>query len=166
MSKNIIEIDNLSKFYGKQRGIEDVTFSVGEGEIFGFIGPNGAGKSTTIRTLLALIYPTSGSAKIFGKDCIKEAPSIAQDVGYLPSETFFYEGMTVKDLLNYAATLYRKDCSKRIAELSERLKLDTSRKIRDLSFGNKKKGNCSEPLLIAGQSQHFRQKQRSMLRMR
>lgn len=139
MSKNIIEIDNLSKFYGKQRGIEDVTFSVGEGEIFGFIGPNGAGKSTTIRTLLALIYPTSGSAKIFGKDCIKEAPSIAQDVGYLPSETFFYEGMTVKDLLNYAATLYRKDCSKRIAELSERLKLDTSRKIRDLSFGNKKK---------------------------
>lgn len=64
MSKNIIEIDNLSKFYGKQRGIEDVTFSVGEGEIFGFIGPNGAGKSTTIRTLLALIYPTSGGASV------------------------------------------------------------------------------------------------------
>ena len=139
MGNHVIEIKNLSKFYGKQRGIEDVTFSVSEGEIFGFIGPNGAGKSTTIRTLLALIYPTSGSATIFGKDCIKEAPTIAQDVGYLPSETFFYEGMTVKDLLNYAATLYRKDCSKRIAELSERLKLDLSRKIRDLSFGNKKK---------------------------
>jgi len=139
MSNHVIEINHLSKFYGKQRGIEDVSFSVAEGEIFGFIGPNGAGKSTTIRTLLALIYPTSGSATIFGKDCIKEAPTIAQDVGYLPSETFFYEGMTVKDLLNYAATLYRKDCSKRIAELSERLKLDLSRKIRDLSFGNKKK---------------------------
>lgn len=88
MSVNVIEIDHLSKYYGKQRGIEDVTFSVKQGEIFGFIGPNGAGKSTTIRTLLALIYPTSGTATIFGKDCINEAPVIAQDVGYLPSETF------------------------------------------------------------------------------
>ncbi|KRG12406.1 ABC transporter [Virgibacillus soli] len=139
MTKNVIEIQNLTKQYGKHRGIDNVSFSVKEGEIFGFIGPNGAGKSTTIRTLLALIHPTSGSATIFGKDCIKEAPSIAQHVGYLPSETFFYEGMTVKELLNYTAKLYQKDCSKRIKELSERLKLDTSRKIRDLSFGNKKK---------------------------
>jgi ABC-2 type transport system ATP-binding protein len=139
MTKNVIEINKLSKYYGKHRGIEDVSFSVAEGEIFGFIGPNGAGKSTTIRTLLALIHPTSGSATIFGKDCIKEAPSIAQDIGYLPSETFFYEGMTVKELLDYTAKLYRKNCSNRIKELSERLKLDTSRKIRDLSFGNKKK---------------------------
>src|SRR5690554_3389014 len=139
MTKNVIEINKLSKYYGKHRGIEEVSFSVAEGEIFGFIGPNGAGKSTTIRTLLALIHPTSGSATVFGKDCIKEAPSIAQDVGYLPSETFFYEGMTVKGLLDYTAKLYQKDCVKRIKELSERLKLDTSRKIRDLSFGNKKK---------------------------
>lgn len=139
MARNIIEIQNLTKQYGKHRGIEDVSFSIKEGEIFGFIGPNGAGKSTTIRTLLALIHPTSGSATIFGKDCIKEAPVIAQDVGYLPSETFFYEGMKVKELLDYTAKLYRKDCSVRIEELTERLKLDTSRKIRDLSFGNKKK---------------------------
>ena len=139
MRKNVIEIQNLTKQYGKHRGIDNVSFSVKEGEIFGFIGPNGAGKSTTIRTLLALIHPTSGSATIFGKDCIKEAPSIAKDVGYLPSETFFYEGMTVKGLLDYTAKLYQKDCSKRIEELTERLKLDTSRKIRDLSFGNKKK---------------------------
>lgn len=139
MIKNVIEIQNLTKQYGKHRGIDNVSFSVKEGEIFGFIGPNGAGKSTTIRTLLALIHQTSGSATIFGKDCIKEAPTIAQDIGYLPSETFFYEGMTVKELLNYTAKLYQKDCSKRIKELSERLKLDTSRKIRDLSFGNKKK---------------------------
>ena len=139
MTKNVIEIQNLTKQYGKHRGIDNVSFSVKEGEIFGFIGPNGAGKSTAIRTLLALIHPTSGSATIFGKDCIKEAPSIAKDVGYLPSETFFYEGMTVKGLLDYTAKLYQKDCSKRIEELTERLKLDTSRKIRDLSFGNKKK---------------------------
>lgn len=139
MIKNVIEIQNLTKQYGKHRGIDNVSFSVKEGEIFGFIGPNGAGKSTTIRTLLALIHPTSGNAKIFGKDIIDEAPAIAQDIGYLPSETFFYEGMTVKELLNYTEKLYKKDCSKRIKELSERLKLDMSRKIRDLSFGNKKK---------------------------
>ena len=139
MSTNVIEINQLSKYYGKQRGIEDVTFSVKQGEIFGFIGPNGAGKSTTIRTLLALIYPTSGTATIFGKDCIKEAPVIAQDIGYLPSETFFYENMKVRDLLEYAETLYKKDCSKRIDELTSRLNLDVTRKIRDLSFGNKKK---------------------------
>lgn len=139
MSTNVIEINQLSKYYGKQRGIEDVTFSVKQGEIFGFIGPNGAGKSTTIRTLLALIYPTSGTATIFGKDCIKEAPVIAQDIGYLPSETFFYENMKVRDLLKYAETLYKKDCSKRINELTSRLNLDVTRKIRDLSFGNKKK---------------------------
>jgi len=139
MSTNVIEINQLSKYYGKQRGIEDVTFSVKQGEIFGFIGPNGAGKSTTIRTLLALIYPTSGTATVFGKDCIKEAPVIAQNIGYLPSETFFYENMKVRDLLKYAETLYKKDCSKRIDELTSRLNLDVTRKIRDLSFGNKKK---------------------------
>lgn len=147
MTKNVIEIQNLTKNYGKHRGIEDVSFSVKEGEIFGFIGPNGAGKSTTIRTLLALIHPTSGCATIFGKDCIKEAPSIAQDVGYLPSETFFYEGMTVKELLDYTAKLYQKDCSERIKELTERLKLDSRRKIRDLSFGNKKKAGIVAGLL-------------------
>lgn len=139
MNENVIEINHLSKFYGKQRGIEDVTFSIKQGEIFGFIGPNGAGKSTTIRTLLALIHPSSGNATIFGKDCIQGAPVIAQEVGYLPSETFFYENMKVRDLLKYAETLYKKDCSQRITELTSRLNLDTSRKIRDLSFGNKKK---------------------------
>lgn len=147
MSTNVIEINQLSKYYGKQRGIEDVTFSVKQGEIFGFIGPNGAGKSTTIRTLLALIYPTSGTATIFGKDCIKEAPVIAQDIGYLPSETFFYENMKVRDLLKYAETLYKKDCSKRIDELTSRLNLDVTRKIRDLSFGNKKKVGIVAALL-------------------
>lgn len=139
MSENVISINHLSKFYGKQRGIEDVTFDVKAGEIFGFIGPNGAGKSTTIRTLLALIHPTSGSATLFDRDCIREAPVIAKEVGYLPSETFFYENMKVKDLLNYAQTLYRKDCTHRINELTSRFNLDTTRKIRDLSFGNKKK---------------------------
>jgi len=144
---NTIEIHNLTKFYGKSRGIVDVSFDVEEGEIFGFIGPNGAGKSTTIRTLLALIYPTSGSASIFGMDCIKDAPEIAKRVGYLPSEVFYYDGMKVKDLLNYSASFYKKDCSQRMKELSGRLDLDLNRKIEDLSFGNKKKVGIVQGLL-------------------
>ena len=150
---NVIEIQNLTKTYGKARGITDVSFNVGEGEVFGFIGPNGAGKSTTIRTLLSLIYPTSGSARIFGKDCIQFATEIKKNIGYLPSEVFYYDNMRVKDLLNYSASFYKKDCSKRIKELAERMDLDLNRKIDDLSFGNKKKvgivqGLLHEPRLV------------------
>ncbi|MDF2934455.1 MAG: transporter [Chryseobacterium sp.] len=150
---NVIEIKNLTKSYGKSRGIIDVSFNVEEGEIFGFIGPNGAGKSTTIRTLLSLIYPTSGSATIFGKDCIKYAPEISKELGYLPSEVFYYDKMKVIDLLKYSASFYKKDCSKRIKELSEIMDLDLRKRIDDLSFGNKKKvgivqGLLHEPKLI------------------
>jgi len=136
---NVIEIKNLTKYYGRQRGIVDVSFNVEEGEIFGFIGPNGAGKSTTIRTILSLVYPTSGSAKIFGKDCLKYGPEIKKEIGYLPSKVFYYENMRVIDLLKYSASFYRKDCSKRIKELAETMDLDLKRRISDLSFGNKKK---------------------------
>lgn len=150
---NTIEINSLTKFYGKSRGIIDVSFTVEEGEIFGFIGPNGAGKSTTIRLLLALIFPTSGSAKIFGKDCIKASHEIARYIGYLPSEVFYYDNMKVIDLLKYSASFYKKDCTKRINELAEILDLDLTRKIDDLSLGNKKKvgivqGLLHEPKLI------------------
>ncbi|WP_423800193.1 ABC transporter ATP-binding protein [Neobacillus sp. SAB-20_R2A] len=150
---NVIEIKNLTKTYGKARGITDISFNVEEGEIFGFIGPNGAGKSTTIRTLLSLIYPTSGSATIFGKDCIKFAPEIKKEIGYLPSEVFYYDNMKVKDLLKYSASFYKKDCSKRIKELADIMDLDLNKKIDDLSLGNKKKvgivqGLLHEPKLI------------------
>lgn len=150
---NIIEINNLTKYYGKVKGIENVSFNVKEGEIFGFIGPNGAGKSTTIRTLLGLIFPTSGSATIFGKDCITYGHEIRRDIGYLPSEVFYYEKMKVIDLLKYAGSFYKKDCSKRIDELSEIMELNLNRKIEDLSYGNKKKvgivqGLLHEPKLI------------------
>lgn len=112
-SMNAIEMRNLTKYYGKARGV-DVNLEVKEGEIFGFIGPNGAGKSTTIRTLLAFIYPTRGSASIFGKDCVKNSAKIKMDVGYVPSEVSYYDDMKVKDLLSYSAKFYKKDCSKRI----------------------------------------------------
>lgn len=149
----MIEIQNLTKYYGKHRGIEDISFSIEEGEIFGFIGPNGAGKSTTIRLLLSLIFPSSGNARIFGKDCFTQAPEIAMQVGYLPAEVFYYDGMKVVDLLKYAASFYGKDCMPRIKQLAERLELDLSRKIDDLSYGNKKKvgivqGLAHSPQLI------------------
>lgn len=145
--KNIVEIKELTKYYGKHRGIENVSFNIEKSEIFGFIGPNGAGKSTTIRSILGLIRPNSGEAKIFGMDCIKKAPEIAKQIGYLPSEVFYYDGMKVKDLLNYSASFYKKDCKKRILELSNIMNLDLNKKIEDLSFGNKKKVGIVQGLL-------------------
>jgi len=144
---SIIEVTNLTKFYGKSRGIVDVSFTEEEGEIFGFIGPNGAGKSTTIRLLLSLIYPTSGSAKVFGKDVVIHGPEIRRDIGYLPSEVYYYEGMKVIDLLKYSASFYDCDCTKRLHELSEIMELELNRRISDLSYGNKKKVGIVQGLL-------------------
>lgn len=134
-----IETMNLTKYYGKARGIINLSLTVGKGECFGFIGPNGAGKSTTIRTLLGLISPTSGSARILGKDIVKEKTDILRDTGYLPSEVMFYPGMRVRDILKFSADLRRKDCSAEARKLCERLQLDLSAKAEELSYGNRKK---------------------------
>ncbi len=144
---SIIEVNKLTKYYGKARGIVDVSFGVEEGEIFGFIGPNGAGKSTTIRLLLSLIYPTSGSATVFGKDCIAHGPEIRKQIGYLPSEVFYYERMKVLDLLKYSASFYPGDHTQRLHELAEIMELDLNRAIDDLSYGNKKKVGIVQGLL-------------------
>lgn len=142
-----IEINNLTKYYGQARGIIDVSLTIDEGEIFGFIGPNGAGKSTTIRTLLGLIYPNSGSAKIFGRDCITEGPLVRKNIGYLPAEVYYYDNMKVIDLLKYSASFYRNVSIDRIYELAEIMDLDLKRKIDDLSYGNKKKVGIVQGLL-------------------
>ncbi len=144
---SVIEVTNLTKYYGKARGIVNVSFSEEEGEIFGFIGPNGAGKSTTIRLLLSLIHPTSGSAKVFGKDVVTHGPEIRRDIGYLPSEVYYYEGMKVIDLLKYSASFYEGDCTQRMHELSEIMELELGRRISDLSYGNKKKVGIVQGLL-------------------
>ncbi|MDD7537572.1 MAG: ABC transporter ATP-binding protein [Oscillospiraceae bacterium] len=134
-----IKTVNLTKYYGKARGVIELNLSVEKGECFGFIGPNGAGKSTTIRTLLGLISPTAGSVRIFGKDIAKEKEAILQDIGYLPSEAVFYPGMKVKDILKLSADMRKKNCTEEAKTLCERLRLDTSRKVDELSFGNRKK---------------------------
>ncbi|MDO4544584.1 MAG: ABC transporter ATP-binding protein [Bacillota bacterium] len=136
---DIIRTAGLTKYYGKSRGIIDLDLAVREGEIFGFIGPNGAGKSTTIRVLLGLISPTSGTAQIFGRDIVKEKIDILKDVGYMPSEAVFYSGMKVGEVIRLSAGLYRKDCKAEAERLCERFSLDTGKKIEELSLGNRKK---------------------------
>ena len=144
---SVIEVNHLTKYYGKARGIIDLSFHVEEGEIFGFIGPNGAGKSTTIRLLLSLIHPTSGSATIFGKDCVKYGPELRRDIGYLPSEVFYYDRMKVSDLLKYSASFYPGVGTQRMHELAEVMELEMNRRIEDLSYGNRKKVGIVQGLL-------------------
>ncbi|MFV2047638.1 ABC transporter ATP-binding protein [Metabacillus litoralis] len=143
----IIEINNLTKSYKKNRGIDDLSLSIHKGEIFGFIGPNGAGKSTTIRTLLNFIHPTSGTANIFGKDSVKDSKEIRKQVGYLPSEVHYYDDMKALDLLQYSAKFHQYTNNQRIVELAEKLHLDLNKKIEDLSFGNRKKVGIIQALL-------------------
>lgn len=137
----VIEIENLTKNYGKNRGINDVSFSIEEGDIFGFLGPNGAGKSTTIRTLLGLIKKDDGKARIFGREIgsNKDFEYILKDVGYMPSEAMFYPEMKVSDTIKFAANVRRKDCDDEARMLCEKLQLDVNKKIEELSLGNRKK---------------------------
>lgn len=139
MSNYVIETTELTKYYGKNKGIVDLNLHVEENEFYGFIGPNGAGKSTTIRTLLGLIAPTSGSATIFGKDCVKEKNCILKEIGYMPSEAMFYQNMKVEEIIKLSAKLHEKNCDAEAKRLCERLQLDTKKRVEELSLGNRKK---------------------------
>ena len=136
---NAIEIKNLTKYYGKNRGIVNLSFNVEKGDFFGFIGPNGAGKSTTIRLLLGLINATKGDAFVLGHNIKTEATEILKKVGYLPSDAAFYKGMKVKEILKLSADLRGMDCSKEAEALCQRLDLDINKKVEQLSLGNRKK---------------------------
>lgn len=143
----VIETINLTKSYGKSRGIIDVNLKVNEGEVFGFIGPNGAGKSTFVRTLLNFIYPTSGYGKILGKDISLESKSIKESIGYVPSEVRYYGKSYVKDIIQYSAS-FKKDASKKqIEDLIRVLDIDVNKKMNELSLGNKKKIAILQALL-------------------
>ena len=137
--ENRIEIQNLTKNYGKHRGVENVSFSVREGEIFGFLGPNGAGKSTTIRSMLGLIKYDQGHIRINGLDAKKDKEKILRDMGYMPSEAWFYSGMEVRDVLKFSADVRQTDCKEEAEKLCERLEINVKRKISELSLGNRKK---------------------------
>ncbi|MBR5421222.1 MAG: ABC transporter ATP-binding protein [Lachnospiraceae bacterium] len=136
---DVIKIEGLTKTYGKKRGVTDLTLKVKEGEIYGFIGPNGAGKSTTIRSMLGFLNFDSGKIEIFGRDSRSEHTAILKDVGYMPSEALFYPAMKVSEVISFAAQVRGLDCRKEAAMLCERLQLDTNKRIKELSLGNRKK---------------------------
>jgi ABC-2 type transport system ATP-binding protein len=148
MSVPTIDITDLSKSYGKSRGIDHVSLEISEGEIFGFIGPNGAGKSTTIRVLLNLIFPSGGSARIMGMDVIRDTKKIKQQVGYIPSDAGIYHSMDVHEFLTYCMRFHGVENNVgRLRELSDLFELDQKRKITDLSLGNRKKVSIVQSLL-------------------
>ncbi len=138
-ASKVIEIEGVTKSYGKHRGVEDLSLSVERGETFGFLGPNGAGKSTTIRAMLGLIGFEKGSIRLFGKDVRRNGEEILAQVGYMPSEATFYPNMRVKEVIRLAARVRNADCDGEAAMLCERLQVDTQKRIRELSLGNRKK---------------------------
>ncbi len=140
MSNNVIETHDLTVYYGKHRGILNVNLTVEQGEVFGFLGPNGAGKTTTQRVLLDVFPPTAGSAKIFGLDCQDQGVEIRKRIGYLPGELALYSNIKASQFFKMYEYLRGENGSKDYwRELADRLELDTSRKIRELSRGNKQK---------------------------
>ncbi len=136
---NVIEISHLTKNYGKNRGVIDVSLQIKEGDIFGFLGPNGAGKSTTIRSMLGFLKFSEGSIKILGMDSVRDHEEILKNVGYMPSEAWFYPSMRVRDVIRYAADVRNLDCSAEAEKLCSYLKVDTGKRIKELSLGNRKK---------------------------
>lgn len=134
-----IDIQKLTKTYGKARGVTELTLQVEKGDIFGFLGPNGAGKSTTIRSILGLINFQSGSARILGMDVKENHKEILKKIGYMPSEAMFYPSMKVDDVLKFAADMHKKECSEERRMLCERLEVPVDKKIDELSLGNRKK---------------------------
>lgn len=139
MEETILELKNLKKYYGKQRGIESISFQIKKGDIYGFIGPNGAGKSTTIRTIMGLLNKTSGNIYMNNKELDMENIETKRKIGYLPSEINLYEDMTIKQLLDYHESFYKIKNNKRRKDLVNLFKIEESKKIEDLSLGNLKK---------------------------
>jgi len=135
----VISTRDLTKAYGKQRGVNQLNLEVRPGEVFGYLGPNGAGKTTTIRTLLDFIRPTSGAAQVFGLDSHRDSMAIRRRVSYLPGELMLYEKMTGRELLAYFANLRGVADGDHTLSLARRLELDLDRPIRTLSKGNKQK---------------------------
>jgi ABC-2 type transport system ATP-binding protein len=139
-SEAIIQTNDLSVYYGTNRGIKDLNLSVLKGEIFGFLGPNGAGKTTTQRVMLDIIHPTRGNATIFGLDCQKDGVAIRERTGYLPGELSLYPSMKASYFLDLLGSLQKNKPDKRyLKQLCERFDLDPSRKMKEYSHGNKQK---------------------------
>lgn len=132
----MLEIKNLTKYYGKKLGVKNVTLTINDGDMFGFIGPNGAGKSTTIKCILNMLYPNNGEILLDGNIITDE---LKKEIGYLPSEVHLYESCKVKDIINYNDTFYKHDTLTKANKLIKLLDIDVNKKIEELSLGNLKK---------------------------
>src|SRR5660398_232194 len=138
MSKTVISCEGLTKYYGKSRGIEDLTFEVRPGQVYGFLGPNGAGKTTTIRCLLSMLRPTSGKAYLFGEEVGIDGRELRRSIGYVAGDVALFDRQTGRWMIDYVSGL-RGGPGPSTKELCERLQFDPSRKVKELSKGNKQK---------------------------
>lgn len=137
--ENAIEIEGLTKTYGKKRGVNQISLMVKEGDIFGFLGPNGAGKSTTIRSMLGMLHYQEGDIRILQMDAVKQQKEILRQVGYMPSEAMFYPSMKVKEVIRFAARARAMDCAREAEKICSLLEVDGEKRIEELSLGNRKK---------------------------
>lgn len=137
--ENAIEISNLTKTYGKNRGVSGISLEVKKGDIFGFLGPNGAGKSTTIRSMLGMLKFQEGTIKILQMDAVKQQKEILRKVGYMPSEAMFYPSMKAKDVIRFAAKARNLDCTQEADRICQLLEVNMDKRIEELSLGNRKK---------------------------
>lgn len=135
----VVRADHLTKFYGKRRGVEDITFDVSPGEVVGFLGPNGSGKTTVLRMLTGLITSTRGHAELFGQDISKSSSMIRSRVGYLPGTLGLYEKLTARQFFNFLSDLRTTDCAKNLNALCQRFSLDPDLRIKTMSKGTKQK---------------------------
>ncbi len=135
----MIEMKGLTKDYGNHRGIFDLSFGVREGEVFGYLGPNGAGKTTTIRHLMGFLTPDRGDATILGRNCRKESAKIMEQLGYLPAEISFFDGMNGMDFLAFMGRMRGLTSTAYRDQLIEKFQLDTKGRIRKMSKGMKQK---------------------------
>ena len=136
---SVIKVNNISKDYGRGRGVFDLSFEVNKGEIFGMLGPNGAGKTTTIRQLMGFIKSDKGSAKILDMDCFVNRENIQLKLGYLPGEIAFMDEMKGSDFIRFIAEMKSIKNKNRINELTDLFELDANRKIKSMSKGTKQK---------------------------
>ncbi|MFL2029484.1 ABC transporter ATP-binding protein [Loigolactobacillus zhaoyuanensis] len=139
MVENVVEIEHLQKKFGKTVALEDITFAVRQGEVFGFIGPNGAGKSTTIRTLLGILRASGGAATIFGQDVWRDAVAIHTRLAYVPGDVYLWPNLTGGEVIDLFLKLNHQKHSAKTDTLIKQFELDPTKKTRTYSKGNRQK---------------------------
>lgn len=135
----MVQLVDLRKSFGKTLALDGVSFTIGDGEVFGYLGPNGAGKTTTIRVLMGMLRPGAGRAEILGRDSWRQSVEVRKVVGYVPGEPALYDRLTGRDHVTFCSHLRHQDASQRAAKLADRLDLDLNRPARTLSRGNRQK---------------------------